>query len=705
MKFLAFVFLMFEAIAFTEDSEDVILKRYIQEGDVTILDPLLTRSTPSEISERLKIIAKSKQLPIAGNSSVIAESLPKVYNSAAAAVEDYLGIIHIVFLEAQLTLETDYLGNKESWKNRLLYINNQGGKWSKPEVLLQNEIYINKLKLLVYDSNVLQLFADGFNESTHNTERGLTPGSYEIFVMEKKNGEWSKPETILSHPRLLHSFDVCLDSYKNLHLVWAPWESNESLELLHYRVRTGSGWQKEEILPEVPNRNATNPKIQYLDGRIHVFAPAQTKDYAEISLYQWKKDDNVWSQPTVIVTRLFDFEFYLTSSAAQLAISIPYTKRFAIYSKDSKKEIKPFVELYLAKDEDDQKNLPFVFGKDNSFVYLVPHKNGILLVSKKLNQQPASIILSDIPVGIYWGGVSILMATENEYIALFNLQDVERKQKLIINRIQINSGNWEPLVDTASRLRGRDGLRESEQCSLTKEVMKQASTAERQNDIRTAINRYLYLIANFRSLKTDCDYSYYAMDQLQRLYQKGSDNDRLQMESAIRKNADKLKELPRILDGLKEIHNCQLEVSKKAFLETPINQQIKEAFENEKKGSNDSPSDYEIKSSRQTINEIKARAMAEGSWRTSYTFGNKCHYGFMKIAELLFDPDPRIRLYAAGALYEYDQQRSLPLLRGLLTDSGCFFPKIIRTNSDVFQEYKAIKISEEMKTLLYWSVN
>lgn len=696
------IFLTFAVGTFAANTEDEILQRYIQEGDVSILTPLLEKLTPTEISERLKTIANLKALNIAGESFLIAESAPQVRFDKATAVIDSSNIIHIVFVEMWIKSERDYMGNEKTWQERLLYVSNQGGSWSKPVTILEDEICFDKLRLLVDDENGIQLFAAGLNTSPHKTARGVSPGNNEIFTMRKaENGEWSKPETIVIHPKLLHSFDVCFDSEKNLHLVWAPWETNEVLELLHYRARSTLGWQNEEILPAVPNRNATNPQIQCMESGIDVFAPGQTKDYNKVSFYQWEKISNGWTQPALIAEPLYDFDFSLTSSGDQIAISIPYGKRFAIYGGDDNKAIKLIGELYLLKSEDYETNLPFAFGKDNTFVYLVPYKNAVLVVSKKLNQQPKSIILSEIPEENRWGGIKILLATGNEYITLFDIQDPEMKQKLIINRMSLNTVNWQPLIETASLLRGRDGLRESERCLLTKEVMKQASMKEKENHVLTAINKYLYLITNFSGLGGNCDYSYYAMTELQRLYIKGSDADRAQMEAAIRKDADKLKELPRMLDGMKEIYGCQLEVSKKAFQEMPINPQMKQAFEDEKKGTEDSPSDYEIKSSQQTVNEIKSRAVKEIYWPTPFTFGNKCHFGFLKIAELLFDPDPRIRLHGAWALYNYDPQKSLPFLKVLLTDPGCFIPKIPSTHSDVLPDYSAIKISEEIKKILH----
>jgi hypothetical protein len=695
---------MLAASTFAANTEDEILKRYIQEGDVSILTPLLEKLTPTEISKRLKTIANPNALNIARESFIIAETAPQVNFDTATMAVDSANVIHIVFVEQQQIPERDNLGNETRWQDRILYVNNQGGKWSKPLTILEDEIYIHKLKLLVDDQNGIQLFAAGFNISTHNTARGIFPGGYEIYTMQKsKNSEWSTPETIVNHPKLLHMFDVCFDSKKNLHLVWAPWEGNDVLELLHYRVRSTSGWQKEEVLPEVPNRNASHPQIQCMESGINVFAAGQTTDYNKLSLYQWKRISKGWAQPALIAEPLYDFDFSLLSSGGQVAISIPYGKRFAIYSGDGYKGLKQISELYLAKSEDYETNFPFVFGKDNSFVYLVPYKNGVLVVSKKLNQQPTAVLLTETPDEDRWAGIRILMATKNEYISLFNIQDAARQQKLIINRLPVNTSNWQTLVKTASLLRGRDGLRDSELCLLTKEVMKQASTAEKEDHVLTAINKYLYLIANFSNLKGDCEYSYYAMTELNRLYMKGSDADRSEMEAAIRKNADKLKELPRMLDGMKEIHSCQLEVSKKAFSEMPINSEMKQAFEDEKNGAEDSPSEYEIKSSQQTVNEIKNRAVEDVYWRTPFTFGNKCHFGFMKIAELLFDPDPRIRLNAAWALHSYDPQRSLPFLKVLLTDPGCFFFKFTHTDSDVLPDYKAIKISEEVKMLLEWS--
>lgn len=393
----------------------------------------------------------------------------------------------------------------------------------------------------------------------------------------------------------------------------------------------------------------------------------------------------------------------MISSGDQVAISTPYGKRFAIYSGDGNKSIKLISELYLAKSEDHETNLPFTFGNDKSFVYLVPYKNGVLLVSKKMNHQPGSVILSEIQEENAWA--SILIATKDEYISMFNIQDLEGKQKLIVNKIPLNTIKWQPLVDTASMLRGRNGLRESERCLLSKEVMKQASMAEKENHVLSAINKYLYLIGNFSGLGGNCDYSYYAMTELQRLYMKGSDEDRARMEAAIKENSAQLKDLPRILDGLKELYSCQLEVSMRTFRETPINPYLQQAFDDEKKEAEDSPSDSEIKSSQQTVNEIKSRAGKEVYWRTPFTFGNKCHFGFIKIAELLFDPDPRIRLHAAWALYNYDPQKSLPFLKVLLTDPGCFFPKIKRLDSDVLHGHKTIKISEEVKTILNWNFN
>src|SRR5262245_45852889 len=118
MKFIAFVFCLFATIAFTDETQDAILKRYLKEGDVALLEPLLSKSTPSEISERLKSIATSKPITKFGESFVIAESSPKVMYDNVAAVVDLSGITHIVISEIKPVSERSDLGSQERWQTR-----------------------------------------------------------------------------------------------------------------------------------------------------------------------------------------------------------------------------------------------------------------------------------------------------------------------------------------------------------------------------------------------------------------------------------------------------------------------------------------------------------------------------------------------------------------------------------------------------------
>lgn len=294
LKSTFFICIVLMVGTFAANIEEEILERYIQEGDVSILTPLLEKLTPTEISERLKAIAKPKALNIEGESFIITESAPQVCFDKATAVIDSSNIIHIVFVEMWIISKRDYMGNEKTWQERLLYVSNQGGSWSKPVTILEDEICFDKLKLLVDDQNEIQLFAAGLNNSTYNTPRGISPGSYEIFTMQKtENGEWSKPETIVNHPKILHTFDVCFDRKKNLHLVWAPWESNDVLELLHYRVRSTSGWQKKKSYRRFQIVTLLIPQIQCLENGIDIFAPGQS--YNKLSLYQWKKINNSWA--------------------------------------------------------------------------------------------------------------------------------------------------------------------------------------------------------------------------------------------------------------------------------------------------------------------------------------------------------------------------------------------------------------------------
>jgi len=184
--------------AFHNEPDAAVVERVRTRGDVDALMELLVRKPANEVSDMLRHAA----LPAAGSSVTPVPTPPRagslrfVHQLRGVAVPD--GTVRVFYAIIDLVNERDSLGNKESWRTRLLTTSHNGNGWTPLRVLLDGHFEVGHLLPPTVDrSGRWHVVIDGFNNGTQPLF-GTRPGFAQVLHFFSNDGEtWSAAEPVI----------------------------------------------------------------------------------------------------------------------------------------------------------------------------------------------------------------------------------------------------------------------------------------------------------------------------------------------------------------------------------------------------------------------------------------------------------------------------------------------------------------------------
>lgn len=415
----------------------------------------------NQISDRIK----AEVPPLTDVISIDPEAFRTVVERSArilafpSMVFDSEGDLHVVFAEGVIVPEPDRQGNANRWSVRLYHMRRHENHWSEPEVLPNDDLYVEpECVLFNPDGTLLVVSRAGNRIRIHRLPR---------------SGAWSKPEDcMVNGPEIMHGVDACFDGQGRLHLVWAHWISNDESEAIRHRVLDGGIW-REDVLPTLPDRNLLYPRLSLIAGRIHVHCTAQVMRPAggrSDTFCLRQEGDGSWSVPVPLVEcttfreAIAPRERGFDAVGTGLGPAISLNPETAALAPDgwAYAPVIVYDSLILVR-----------FGADRA-------AEACLLVRARnwtgATVAPSLAVRGHDLVVAWWTGAS-----------------------LRVWQAPPPRDGWMPMASLIWRMQGGQGLDYCLRGRIAPAVVAQARAAETDFDMPRAVEQYLYVLANFPS--------------------------------------------------------------------------------------------------------------------------------------------------------------------------------------------------------------
>ncbi len=486
-----------------------LLKRLVQDGDTEALLALTHHLSVDEISARMKAISPLT-IALAARPKASVKDVHKGVEQLGrpAMAFDSTGRLHLAFCGSRLVPGPDHLGNRRRRRTNLYYTSQGGAEWSKPRVLLDDELYVNGLRLLVDGEDTAYVLCFGHNARLAPTRSGLKPGLNDLLVFRRpRGGEWSAPRSLLSeHPKLVHGLDACLDGSGSLHLVWSPWKDNRTRQVIHYRRCVGGNWQETRVLPGVAGYNLTYPRIRWTNGALHVFAAGQTPDYQSISTYHLTCREGQWGEPKLLLHKTA-FRHQISEGRAFVLASLyrpgPWQGAYVLFGPDAKGRIRrrgqfllPGTRMAMIPNYGwsypslaaDPKGRPLAVIAESGHLYLLRLGPG---------GATEAVCLWHGGAGRGAAGQISRLAVRGRRLHVVWLESDKGLISLRHLETDVPDRRWQPLNVLYWRLRAGAGLGRNDRALLRARILSKARAHDRALEMAKAVGRYLYVLANF----------------------------------------------------------------------------------------------------------------------------------------------------------------------------------------------------------------
>ncbi len=499
----------------TDQSEDIaatwshpgeikaLLTKLMIDGDNEALVGLSHHLSVSEISRALQTLNLPQASPAGLSWTRLTHPLkgdPTYMYGEPVMVTDSRGVLHVTFVRRVVTKEPDSLDNASRWNVGVYYLKRDGAGWSSPELLIDDQIYINGLRLLRDRHDTLYLMAYGHNNHPRATASGLAPGANDILMLRKPlRGAWTPPEScITAHPRILGNFDAAFDERGNLHLVWGHWRRHARNEL-RYRVRTVKGWSEEKAL--ISGWNIHDPKLYAERDRLFVFTIGQPPRHKWSGTYVLTKQAGKWSTPRSLVGHVKQRLALSRGPGPPTLGTLEYSGKFdgllRLFREGDQGKIESLANLPITGAIRHSRWSLWSVAQDTAgtpYVLIGRSGNLYLLRPNKSRDGVEAVCLETSGKDSRSSGTHRLHIEGNRLFVLSIRRD--QKAALYSAETELPLEGWLPWNVLIWRLRTRSGLTISDRWFLQNRVLDEAKAYEAQNNVEGMVERYIYLLEN-----------------------------------------------------------------------------------------------------------------------------------------------------------------------------------------------------------------
>lgn len=491
---------------------DALFHDVVIDGDGTALVALTHHLTLTEISNRLKAMPRRAADVSSGSVKSLATRLDRETEgsyTSARMVFDSTGVLHVVVSEAEFGDSRNTDGSTRMASDKLYYLRREQGTWLRPVRIPHEESdFIPEVELLLGENDTVFMFAQAYVTRQVGGERHRIS---DVFLWRlPKGGEWSAQEACIPRPpRLLHSFDVCFDRQKRLHLVWGHWVGNDVRESLHHRVWTAGQWGEEETLPGHGDRNLTYPRIRLVGEKLHVFASGQTPDNQTIGTYHLTQrfpGSGGWTEPRLVADQTRSFHHLASRRgepfllAAQVR-SEDWNEVWQVIQLDAHAQTRPSAKfivpgpLFTTGYDSSPESLALAPDRE---IYRVINRGGdIYLLRGSEDGSTAAVHIAAAPTVTSSLDFQPQLMIRGERFHTLWVTGAGTASTLYYYEGPIPQRGWRPLSELVWTTRPGSGLNEPDRSWLRAKIFSEARQSEERANISDAVERYIYLLASF----------------------------------------------------------------------------------------------------------------------------------------------------------------------------------------------------------------
>lgn len=491
---------------------DALFHDVVVGGNGAALVNLTHHLTLTEISNRLKAMPRRATDLSSGSVRSLATRLGQettgMYTSTRM-VFDSTGILHVVFNELQFEDRRAANGNARTTSHNLYYLRREKETWLRPVRIPHEESdFRPEVELLLGEDDTVFLFAQAYVTRQVGGEKHRIS---DVFLRRlPKGGQWSEQEACIPRPpRLLHSFDVCFDRQKRLHLVWGHWLGNDVRESLHHRVWSAGQWGEEETLPGHGERNLTHPRIRLVGENLHVFAAGQTPDYQTIGTYQLTlglQRPGGWSEPRLVADQTPYFHHLASRRGEPFLVAAQARPEdgndvWQVFQLDAQVRTRASAKFIVPGQ-------PFTTGYDSSpeslalapdrEIYQVINRGGdIYLLRGSEDGRTAAVCVAAAPAATSSLDFQPQLMIRGERFHTLWVGGADTASTLYYYEGPIPQMGWRPLSELIWTSRPGIGLNGPDRSWLREKIFSEARQSEERANISDAAERYIYLLASF----------------------------------------------------------------------------------------------------------------------------------------------------------------------------------------------------------------
>jgi hypothetical protein len=491
---------------------DALFQDLVVGGNGAALVTLTHHFTLAEISNRLKAMPRRAVAVSSGSMTPLAARSGREsagsYTSARM-VFDSTGVLHVVFNEAQFGDSRNTDGTTRMASHKLYYLRREQETWLRPVLIPHEESdHIPDVELLLGEDDTVFLFAQAYVTRQVGGERHRISN---VFLWRlSKGGQWSAQEACIPRPpRLLHSFDVCFDRQKRLHLVWGHWLGNDVRESLHHRIWTAGQWGEEETLTGHGERNLMFPRIRLVGEKLHVFADGQTPDYQTIGTYHLTlglQRPGGWTEPRLVADQNQSFQHLASRRGEPFLLAVHARSEdgnevWKVIQLDAQQQTRPSAKFIvpgpLFTTGYDSSPESLALAPDREIYRLINRGGDIYLLRGSEDGITAAICVAAAPTVSSSLDFQPQLMVRGERFHTLWVTGAGSASTLNYYEGPIPQMGWRPLSELVWTTRPGSGLNGADRSWLREKIFSEARQSEERANISDAVERYIYLLASF----------------------------------------------------------------------------------------------------------------------------------------------------------------------------------------------------------------